>query len=271
LAKKKALKKETKSEFLRKVLSRNPNLEYRQVNQRWAKAGHVGEISNALYYRVRAELGIRTEWAWVKVSEPGPTAPAGTGEVYQFKITLLDAQPPIWRRIQVKDCTLDKLHEHIQTAMGWTNSHLHHFRIGDQLYGDPLLVAPNLEELNYKDSTRTMLSEILPKGGQRFQFEYEYDFGDGWQHEILFEGRPQPEPGRRYPLCLDGARSCPPEDVGGVWGYADFVAAITDPEHEEHDELLEWAGGKFDPEAFIPSAATTRMKRGLPDWRSMRW
>jgi hypothetical protein len=271
VAKKKAAKKPTKSEFLRKVLSRNPNLEYRQVIQRWAKAGHAGQISNALYYRVRAELGIRTEWTWVKVSEPGPTAPAGTGEVFQFKITLLDAQPPIWRRIQVKDCTLDKLHEHIQTAMGWTNSHLHHFRIADQLYGDPLLVAPNLEELNYKDSTRTMLSDILPESGKRFGFEYEYDFGDGWQHEVLFEGRLQPEPGRRYPLCLDGARSCPPEDVGGVWGYADFVAAISDPEHEEHDELLEWVGGKFDPEAFTPSAATTRMKRGLPDWRSARW
>jgi hypothetical protein len=87
--------------------------------------------------------------------------------VYQFKITLQDTRPPVWRRIQVKDCTLDKLHEHIQTAMGWTNSHLHHFRINDRLYGDPMLMGSNLEELNYEDSTATKLSEILSRSGRR--------------------------------------------------------------------------------------------------------
>jgi hypothetical protein len=100
--------------------------------------------------------------------------------LYQFKITLLDTRPLIWRRIQVKHCTLDKLHEHIQTAMGWTNSHLHHFRIGEQLYGDPLLMAENFEEMEYEDSTTTKLSAILPTSGKRFRFEYQYDFGDGW-------------------------------------------------------------------------------------------
>ena len=86
MAKKGGARPETKSEFLRKILGKNPDLDYQQVNRRWAKAGHAGEISNALYYRVRAELGIRTEWIWVKVSEPtpGPTSPAGTGEVFQF-------------------------------------------------------------------------------------------------------------------------------------------------------------------------------------------
>jgi hypothetical protein len=93
--------------------------------------------------------------------------------VYQFKITLLDTRPPVWRRIQVKDCTLDKLHEPIQTAMGWTNSHLHHFRVGERLYGDPLLMAENFEEMGYKDSTTTKLSAILPKSGRRFRFGYE--------------------------------------------------------------------------------------------------
>jgi hypothetical protein len=130
MARKRATKPETKSEFLRRVLSRNPDLDYQQVLRRWAKAGHAGSISNPLYYKVRAELGIHTEWAWVK--EPAPPA-----EVYQFKVTLLKTRPPIWRRIQVGDCTLDKLHEHVQTAMGWTNSHLHHFRIDGRLYGDP--------------------------------------------------------------------------------------------------------------------------------------
>jgi len=203
--------------------------------------------------------------------------PRGSGSIpaserlYQFKITLLDTRPPIWRRIQVKDCTLDKLHEHIQTAMGWTNSHLHHFRLGDQLYGDPLLMQENFEDMDYKDSTTTKISAILPKDGRRVRFRYDYDFGDNWQHEVLFEGIVRAEPRRKYPVCLEGARACPPEDVGGVWGYAVFVEAIQNPEHEDHDGLLEWAGGSFDPEAFDPAAATKAMKKGLPDWRSERW
>jgi hypothetical protein len=98
--------------------------------------------------------------------------------VYQFKITLKDSHPPIWRRIQVRDCTLDKLHEHIQTAMGWTNSHLNHFHIGERPYGDPDLMHENYDEFGYKDSTNTRISDILPKTGRRFRFDYEYDFGD---------------------------------------------------------------------------------------------
>jgi hypothetical protein len=191
--------------------------------------------------------------------------------LYQFKITLLDTRPPIWRRIQVKDGTLDKLHEYIQTAMGWTNSHLHHFRVGEQLYGDPLLMQENFEEMEYEDSTTTKLSAILPKSGRRFRCEYEYDFGDGWRHEVLFEGCLRAERGTRYPVCVEGARACPPEDVGGTGGYEEFLEAITDPEHEDHDGLLEWAGGSFDPEAFDPAAATRAMRRGIFDWRSERW
>jgi Plasmid pRiA4b ORF-3-like protein len=206
-------------------------------------------------------------WMSPKTRNPRPTKPE---LLYQFKITLLETSPPIWRRIQVGDCTLDKLHEHIQTAMGWTNSHLHQFTIGGSLYGDPLLMEEDFEERGYEDSTSTMLSEILPRSGQRFRFEYEYDFGDGWQHEILFEGRLKVEPGKRYPLCLEGARACPPEDVGGVMSYADFLRAISDPDDDQHDQFLTWVGGQFDPEAFSPVAATRRMKQGLPDRRRMR-
>jgi hypothetical protein len=189
--------------------------------------------------------------------------------VYQFKITLFDTRPPIWRRSQVKDCTLDKLHEHIQTAVGWTNSHLHHFRIGEQLYGDPDLMQENFEEMEYEDSTSTKLSAILPKTGRRFRFEYEYDFGDGWRHEVLFEGCLRAERGKRYPVCIEGARACPPEDVGGTWGYEEFVEAMADPGHERHEEFRDWLGGRFDPEAFDPAAATREMHRGRPDWRRM--
>jgi hypothetical protein len=91
------------------------------------------------------------------------------------------------RRIQVKDCTLDKLHEHVQAAMGWTNSHQHHFRVGERLYGDPLLMRENFEETGYEDPTRTKLSDILPRSGRRFRFGYEYDFGDSWRYDVLFE------------------------------------------------------------------------------------
>ena len=193
-----------------------------------------------------------------------------SGRLYQFKITLKDFKPPIWRRIQVKDCTLDKLHEHIQTSMGWTNSHLHHFKIDDQLHGDPMLLEENFKEMGYEDSTNTKLSDIVPKSGKRCRFEYEYDFGDGWEHEILFEGCVRAEKGARYPICVEGERACPPEDVGGTYGYQEYLVAIADPEHERHDELLEWSG-PFDPEAFDAKAASREMRKGLPNWREEEW
>lgn len=132
--------------------------------------------------------------------------------LYQFKITLMESMPPIWRRIQVQDCTLEDLHEHIQTAMGWTNSHLHQFEIGGETYGDPELLHDDVDGTECIDSTRTLLSEIVPGGRKKLRFKYEYDFGDGWEHEILFEGCPAPEKGKKYPLCLEGERACPPED-----------------------------------------------------------
>jgi hypothetical protein len=193
------------------------------------------------------------------------------GVAYQFKITLQESRPPIWRRIQVRECTLDKLHEYIQTAMGWANSHLHQFRVGDQLYADPDLMRENFAEMEYKDSTTTTVCDLLRRTGKPFRFRYEYDFGDSWYHEVLFEGVLQADRKVKYPLCLEGERACPPEDCGGVWGYADFVKAIRDPDHAQHAELLEWVGGRFDPEAFDPAKATKAMRKGLPDWRKDEW
>lgn len=186
--------------------------------------------------------------------------------VYQFKITLGDASPPIWRRIQVKHCTLDKLHEHIQTAMGWTNSHLHLFQIGEQRYVDPELFEEDWSETEYQDSTTTRLTDVLPTDGAPLHIRYEYDFGDGWIHDVLFEGVRPAEPGVKYPICLEGKRACPPEDVGGLRGYADYLEALADPTHEEHEMMLEW-NGPFDPEAFDAEQAGRAMRRGLPDWR----
>lgn len=186
--------------------------------------------------------------------------------LYQFKITLLESQPPIWRRIQVKDSTLDKFHERIQTAMGWTNSHLHQFEIDGERFGDPELLDDGFEDFECVDSTVTKISEIVPRDGKRFRILYEYDFGDGWEHEVLFEGCLKAEKGGRYPLCVEGERNCPPEDVGGVSGYAEFLEAIDNPDHEEHDRMIEWAG-QFDPEVFDAGDTTKAMRRGLPDWR----
>ena len=187
--------------------------------------------------------------------------------LYQFKVTIKIIKPAIWRRFQTRDCTLDKLHEHIQTSMGWTNSHLHHFKIDGRLYGDPWLMEESFGEFEYSDSTVATLSKVLPKSGARFQFEYEYDFGDSWWHDVLFEGCLRADPGQRYPLCLEGERACPPEDVGGTSGYKRFVKAIADPQHREHLENLTWVGGSYDPEGFDPERATKEMIRGLPKWR----
>ena len=183
--------------------------------------------------------------------------------LYQFKITLCESDPVIWRRIQLKECSLERLHEHIQLAMGWTNSHLHQFEIGGERFGNPEYLDDGFEGFNCIDAAATRLDDILPKDGSRFSFKYEYDFGDGWQHEILFEGCLQSVKGKRYPVCVGGERACPPEDVGGVWGYADFLEAIGDPRHEQHEDFVEWAG-PFDSEKFDPSKTTKVMQRGLP-------
>ena len=198
--------------------------------------------------------------------EKEPRTKVNRKALYQFKINLKDSTPPIWRRIQVADCTLDKFHEHIQTAMGWTNSHLHHFRVGEQLYGDPMLMEEDMEAMHYKDSTRTKISKIVPVNGKPSKFQYEYDFGDGWEHEILFEGCPSPEKGKKYPLCVEGARACPPEDVGGIDGFYNYLEALADPKHEEHEQFMKWRG-PFDPEMFDAGEATKAMKQGLPEWR----
>jgi hypothetical protein len=189
---------------------------------------------------------------------------------YQFKVTLLESQPPIWRRIVAPDETLDQFHEHLQTAMGWTNSHLHQFEIEGRLYGDPELLDDGMDDVEFVDSRLIKLSDLMGGRKRLKQFLYTYDFGDGWEHVIEFEQEIPSAVGGEAPSCLDGQRACPPEDVGGVWGYEEFLAAIRDPEHEEHNSYVEWIGGAFDPEAFSAAAATRAMRRGLPNWRGDR-
>jgi hypothetical protein len=138
-----------------------------------------------------------------------------TDAVFQIKVTLRGIDPPIWRRIQTKDCTLDELHELIQVTMGWNFEHLYRFTIGGVEYAD----ADMMNDDDVRDARDTKLSDVLPVQNRRPRFDYEYDFGDGWQHQLIAEERFLPREGVKYPTCTGGQRACPPEDCGGPWGY----------------------------------------------------
>lgn len=179
-----------------------------------------------------------------------------TKTIHQLKITLKGSKPPIWRRIQVaSDISLAKLHTIIQIGMGWTDSHLHQFIVGETYYGEP---DPSWDA-EVEDEETARLSQIAPN--PKGKLTYEYDFGDSWEHEILVEKVLPAKVGTRYPVCLAGKRACPPEDCGGVWGYAEFLKAIRDPKHPEHEDMVGWIGGHFDPEAFDLQAVNRELKR----------
>jgi hypothetical protein len=166
--------------------------------------------------------------------------------VYQLKVTLLGTKPPIWRRLVVPaDITLAQLHNILQDAMGWTNSHLHQFAAGGREFGRRM---PELAELDFEDEQKVRLSQILPRAGSKAT--YTYDFGDDWRHQIVVEKKLPADPNGTYPFCTGGRRQCPPEDCGGIWGFYNLLEALNDPTHEQHEELTEWHGGAFDPEAF---------------------
>ena len=165
--------------------------------------------------------------------------------LYLLKISLLDIEPEIWRRVVVPaGITLDRLHDVIQIVMGWTDTHIHEFIIGKKRY----IEFPESEEDGLVCG-RYRLGDLVKQKGRTFA--YLYDFGDGWEHELTIEESRYFDPEFRSDIaCLDGARSCPPEDVGGVPGYYEFCKALKDPNHEEHESLVEWAGGNYDSERF---------------------
>jgi hypothetical protein len=181
-----------------------------------------------------------------KAKEPAP--------VYQLKITLRDIKPPIWRRVQVKNGSLAKLHDIIQTCMGWTNSHLHSFEIGGESYSEP---DPD-GMMETEDERKVQLSQLAAQGVKKFT--YTYDFGDTWEHSIQIEKTLDAEPGVRYPRCIAGKRACPPEDCGGPWGYGALLDALGNPQHEQHEEMLEWIGGEYDPEQFDLEAVNEELR-----------
>jgi hypothetical protein len=185
--------------------------------------------------------------------------------VYRFKIVLQATKPVIWRRIETQDVTLNQLHALIQTAMGWTNSHLYQFKIKGTRYVDHNLVADGWDDPDMLDDSSICISDLLSKHGGSLQIGYVYDFGDRWQHAVVLEEVTESAPRVKYPRCIDGAQACPPEDVGGVYGFAEYLEAITNPKHREHRDYLEW-NGPFDPAKFNAATATRRMREGLPAW-----
>ena len=178
-----------------------------------------------------------------------PAAAKSLRSIYQLKITLKNIRPPIWRKLLVASTTkLDDIHLILQIVMGWSDSHLHEFIQGQNRYGMPNEAFPS----DTKDEARYRLDQLLKT--EKDKLIYIYDFGDSWEHEVVLEKILPYETDAVLPLCLKGSRACPPEDIGGIWGYAMFLEAISDPAHPEHASMLEWVAedmdGPFDPGYF---------------------
>ncbi|MDP2422934.1 MAG: plasmid pRiA4b ORF-3 family protein [Bacteroidales bacterium] len=172
-----------------------------------------------------------------------------TKEIFQIQIALRGFKPKIWRRLLIPSgLKLADLHNIIQTAMGWSDEHLHQFiknrtfytvRMKDDLFwGD-------LDNVDYKN---IKVSDLLSL--EKEQIIYEYDFGDGWEHDIILEKILPFDAAFKHPVCLKGKMNCPPEDCGGIWGYANMLEILIQPDHEEYENYIEWLGDEFDPEFF---------------------
>ena len=213
-------------------------------------------------------------------------------QVYVIRVTLNGSKPPIWRKLAVpSNIVLGELHEVIQIAMGWTNSHLHQFRLRDKgLKPSPHEMARRFQQDEWAEEflgrmrgERCFVTKVTPWGeptdmegedeedftlGQlcpkvKSKLIYEYDFGDGWEHTIEVQKIIEPEPGVEYPVCLVGKKACPPEDCGGIWGYYELLETISDPDADDHEDMVEWLGGDFDPDAFD----LAEVNAILADWR----
>lgn len=178
-------------------------------------------------------------------------------QAIQFKVQLRYIRPPIWRRVVLPDnATLGDLHAVIQTTMGWHNCHMHSFRIGRVYYSDP--EAAEMGGMDMENEERVPLAKVVTRAKQKFI--YEYDFGDCWEHEIVAEKFLPLNPDTNYPVCLGGARACPPEDCGSFPGYMDILEALDAKKPTQaQKELLEWVGENYDPECFDLDAVNRRL------------
>jgi Plasmid pRiA4b ORF-3-like protein len=189
----------------------------------------------------------------------------------QLPVTLLDIEPAIWRQLVVPwNFHLGQLHQVIQAAFGWWDSHLHEFTIGGLRYGDPEQVGePDLEDdARAFDEIAVRLHDFGRAPDRTFL--YVYDFGDNWQHRITLERPIAIDPAPRTASCIAGARARPPEDVGCTRGYERFLEIIADPDHPEHRETLTWCGGRFDPEAFDLDRTNRHVTAALRSNRRIR-
>lgn len=182
-----------------------------------------------------------------------------TPTVHQLKVTLREVKPPIWRRLLIPSSfTLGQVHNVVNEAMGWFDSHLHQFTIDGEVYGmsDPFGDL-DLESDSFPED-KVKLTEVLPM--DNLKARYEYDFGDGWEHDIVVEAVLPAEKGVQYPLCLAGKRACPPEDCGGPGGYYRLLEIIADPTHEEYESMVEWLGPGFEAERFSVAEVNELLK-----------
>jgi hypothetical protein len=173
----------------------------------------------------------------------------------QLHIELRGSKPKIWRRVLVPETiTLAKLHAVIQAVFGWSGGHLHEFNVGEERFGTP---DPEYDEPgSVRNERTTRLASAL---GAARTMSYVYDFGDNWQHRIKVEKTLIPDPELKLPLCVGGANATPPDDCGGIYGYYDFVEAVSDPNHPEHADMTEWIGRPWDPAAFDLDSANFRL------------
>jgi hypothetical protein len=177
--------------------------------------------------------------------------------IFQFKVTLEEIEPVIWRRIQVPaKYSFWDLHVAIQDAMGWFDCHLHAFRFKPPHKKKVIEIGipvDDFDDTDVRPSWEERVADRIWEPGKSMQ--YEYDVGDCWCHVISLEGILIKEKGTNYPRCLDGQRACPPEDCGGVWGYERMLKILGDKRHEEYESMIEWLSGwygTYEPEAFMP-------------------
>lgn len=175
---------------------------------------------------------------------------------YQLHIRLEHIEPPIWRRVIVPgQLSLHKLHLLLQVIMGWENYHLHMFYIGERRYGEP---DPDDDDIVIKHDKHVSLYNVATQEGMHLR--YEYDFGDGWSHDITVEKIERfDQVDWIVPRCLEGARAAPVEDCGGIGGYTELVEALRDPKHPEHERLRTWAGPHYNPELFSVQQANSAL------------
>lgn len=183
-------------------------------------------------------------------------------KVVRLEITLRDTDPAIWRRVEaLSSVTLKQIHTIIQAAMGWEDCHLYQFRIGREAIDGPGFVDDVFGSGNVT-ADRVGLEDLLARGLKKF--DYLYDMGDSWEHKLKIEKITEVDPAMSYPRFLDGAGACPPEDIGGIPGFYEFLEAMGDPNHPDHEMLMEWNGGRFEPAALDGAKSNKRLAKLAP-------